>query len=433
MTTEKTNGLTRRNQLKLLGTGMAASVTGCLGGGGNGGGDDVREPVEYLTWGLDFMDETIQEWMDMYSEEYDLDAEVLHEHEDSFHSLVTSRIEDDEPPHVMDSFSTNYQRYLDLWEEDINRFYSDDELERFDQGVLSQYEDDGTYRLMPYYYQIQPMWYRRDIFDEAGIEPPETTFEHFETARTLVEDTDLDHGLTHFGPGWNYSWWTYFEAEGVSMLSDDNSEAAFDTSDTVEILEELQALTEEGVIAEISWIERKRPQIDLFADGNVGMMVSGGAELRELQSAGGEAFPVDEDHVALKGCPNGAGLFIPTGLGIPSPLNDANIEAGANLIKLLTSDDVMEEFLRVTSVAVGNVNAMDRLLDDDEWIEENPLIANLFELYGDIAGDAYTYPNVAQSVEIWDAVQTEFQGVVLEGNSAEDAVSAAASEVNNIL
>jgi len=444
----------RRRHLRGLSAAAVAALAGCSGNGGstpssdNGstdgestdGGNDssggqdgsIEPPVEYLTWGLGFMSDTITPWMNQYQEEYGNEATAIHKHEDPWHSLVQSRLQSNNAPHALDVWSYNFQLYLDLWEENVDRFFSDSEMDRFNQGLLENYQYDGSYYYLPYYYQIQNTWRRTQFFEQAGIsEAPTTTDKYFDTAEKLVADSDAKYGLAHIN--WAFGYWTYFQAEGISMLNEDNSAAAFNEPRTVEILTRLRDLTSESVIPELTWTERKQPMVELFGQDDLGMFIAGGAELRLLHSTSGDAFEITPENVAITSAPGNKGLLTPTGLGVPNTLNDAEKEAGANVIKLLTSDDIMEEFIRVTTVAVGNENAMNRVLDDDSFTNDNPLLTNLWELYGDIAGDAYVAPRVESVREVWDAIHSNFQQAALGNTAPEQAVDQAEQQVNSAL
>ncbi|WP_058308853.1 extracellular solute-binding protein [Gracilibacillus massiliensis] len=136
-----------------------------------------------------------------------------------------------------------------------NMFASLDDLlegplnDMFVPGTAEAYALDGTTYGLPLELNITPLYYNKRIFEENGVEVPETFEEFKEVSQTLV-----DNGVTPIALGnkdrWTGSMWYMYLADrigGAELLNDAIlGEASFEDPALIEAAEEVKSLVDMG-------------------------------------------------------------------------------------------------------------------------------------------------------------------------------------------
>ncbi len=167
----------RRTFIKGVGAGAAASLAGCLGG------DDVVEfhflsatPAESTQEALEG---AFEAWADERDEDFDFTFEFVGvvEAEPRTGELLAI---DDPPNLVMGNadMAQFWQNLVDI--SDIN-----EEVGLTDPAYGARVQDKQV--IVPDHFVVQAKFYRRDLYEDAGIEPPETWSEQLEVLETLDE------------------------------------------------------------------------------------------------------------------------------------------------------------------------------------------------------------------------------------------------------
>lgn len=217
------SGISRRTVVKGTAVGAAAGLAGCLGGG-NGEGD------EELSWMTFPQSDEFAEFFDQrnreFEEEYDVpvDDEVLSV--EDYKTQIGNYLGTDQAPDVFvmwngpgrigdfvvteevvpvtevvsDDFLSQYEDGLDVWK------YTDQDLRTWT-------EDGGDIYGIPNYISGAPLWYNKNVLEEAGINPDDLqhrrdiTWDEFvdvlETVRDETDHTPLSLG-NEAGGHWAY-------------------------------------------------------------------------------------------------------------------------------------------------------------------------------------------------------------------------------------
>lgn len=129
----------------------------------------------------------------------------------------------------------------------IEEFEAEGTLDDFAPGTIDNFVYDGKHIAIPYNVDCRAMYYRKDIFEEAGVEVPTNWDEFFEAAKALT--TDDRYGFVTAGSDasaqWNMLFWTIGNGGGY-LDTDANADMANDN--TVEALDFMKQLKEAGVI-----------------------------------------------------------------------------------------------------------------------------------------------------------------------------------------
>jgi len=221
----------------------------------------------------------------------------------------------------------------------------------FSSGALEMAAVDGGYASVPVDGWTQMIVYRKDLFDAAGLNPPNTYADVIAAIAALqnppemygfVAATKVDEGfmsqvLEHV-----------FLANGVSPV-DQNGFAPLDEAATIEVLEFYKAIAEASPPGELYWKQSR----ELYLGGNAAMIIWSPFILDELAGLRDSApvtindDPTSRDLASVTGIvtsfagpsnPGGAAWADIRYLGITS---DADFEAAQQFVEYSMSDGYM--------------------------------------------------------------------------------------------
>lgn len=285
--------------------------------------------------------------------------------------------------------------------------------------------DDGQYFQVPWKSNPVMIFYNKEMFAEAGLDPDNpslATYDEFlDTARTLVESGAADNAIlpaptNEFFQGW-FDYYPLFAAEtGGAQLVEDGA-ATFADDEGIRVAEFWKALYDEGLSG------REQYQGDAFADGLAAMSI-----------VGPWAVAVYGDDVDWGAVP------VPTSDGRPAEeiytFSDAkNIglysacehQATAwDVLKFSTSVEQDGKLLELT----GQMPLRQDLTGTyPDYFAENPT----YEVFGDQASRTVEVPNVANGVAIWQKFRDAYSKAVIFGEGdLEQQFEDAASEIDNL-
>jgi multiple sugar transport system substrate-binding protein len=163
----------------------------------------------------------------------------------------------------------------------------------FSQGALSLAETEDGYASVPVDGWTQMIVYRKDLFDEAGLEPPDS-YENVLAAvealhnppemygfvaATKVDENFMSQVLEHV-----------FLANGVSIVSEDGV-ATLEEGPTLEVLDFYKAIAEASPPGELYWDQSRT----LYFSGNAAMIIWSPFILDELAGLRDSAPPTITD------------------------------------------------------------------------------------------------------------------------------------------
>ncbi len=111
------------------------------------------------------------------------------------------------------------------------------DLETFDEKFLALGEYDGKLGFLPRAADVVVLYFNKEMFDAAGVEYPtdEWTWTDLLAAAEKLTIKNADGATTQYGLDAAYSWWAIWVplvvAEGGRILSDDNTEAVFNSEE----------------------------------------------------------------------------------------------------------------------------------------------------------------------------------------------------------
>ncbi len=180
--------------------------------------------------------------------------------------------------------------------------------------------------------------YRKDLFEEYGIDVPETYDEVVEVARFFSEEVDDVYGLAMRGASGHqatHAWLLHASPFGASVF-DENWEPAFTSPESIETLEFMKKMVEYGPPGTASFDQDG--QFNAFLQGQTAMYIDasvitgliGNPERSAITGKVGYAL-----HPRAR-----TGLSQTGGFGIAIPSNSQNPEAAFLLMQWLTSPEI---------------------------------------------------------------------------------------------
>lgn len=172
----------------------------------------------------------------------------------------------------------------------------DDYVEAFKQFTMVQ----GGMHGLPFDGESTGLFYRKDMFEAAGIAAPPTTWEEFEAAaQKLTDPAKKTYGFELFATEADYYWYPWLWQNGGALLSEDEKTILFNSPEAKEAAEFYVGLTKyapKDYLSSNSYDGRVA-----FANGQVGMYMAGAWFAGVLS----DEFPQIEGKWAAAPLPNG--------------------------------------------------------------------------------------------------------------------------------
>lgn len=168
------------------------------------------------------------------------------------------------------------------------------DLSQLEENLLAYYTVDGTLNSMPFNSSTPLLYYNKEMFDEAGVEPPKSLEEMKEVGQKL-----LDSGVTDMPISMNvYGWWIdqYMNKQGLDLFDNENGRQANPTQTVftenggvLNILEAWKELEEMGIAPNVG----KQGGGPEFLSGTSAMTVASTANLAQYLKEVGDRFTLE--------------------------------------------------------------------------------------------------------------------------------------------
>lgn len=297
-----------------------------------------------------------------------------------------------------------------------------DYKESINQGHLSAGTYDGAEYVLPFVLDLSMLFWNKDLFAEAGLDPEKApaTLEEFAAAAKAVQslnkpDTYGTATGLNCGGCLVFTWFPSVWASGEEVLSDDGTESLLDNGAARAVFDTWRDLEESGAVLPSSTDETGATWTAAFSEGKVGVMPFPATLLPTLEFDAGVA--------GIPGVDGGASTFVGgDGIGISK---DSKQSAQAwNFLSWLMSEQTQVDVLAQDGNAVSRSD-----LADNEYAAKDPRLVTINEVAGQ--GDTPVARNFQQAFNApgspW---MTLVRNAVLNG---EDSVDTDNGEITAIL
>ncbi|EXF24749.1 sugar ABC transporter substrate-binding protein [Nesterenkonia sp. AN1] len=374
-----------------LGVTSLLALSACGGGGENGGEADADAWI--LTGGgWPAIQEDFDRWNEA-NEDAQIDTEAIEN--DSYKGQIRTAVGSGEAPTLIMSWTGG--ALLEYAEEerivDLSEHTGELESRVFDSVWQNGQIDDSTYAVPLNDVQPVVMYYNQAVFDEAGVEIPET-WEDVEAAIDTFNENDVAPFSLAGGSVWPALMWLQYltdrhGGEEVFAAVVEGEEGAWDNESILYALETMQDLGENGGYIDTfnSVTADQNEDAQLLADGQAAMLLQGSwvystihqdfPEFAESGDFGFTSFPTLED---------GAGD--PSNI-VGNPANFWSVSADASEEEQQIAFDYISENLynEETVTAMLEAGSLPPLGDIEDQIAETE-DAEFLEFSSNLVGEA---------------------------------------------
>jgi multiple sugar transport system substrate-binding protein len=298
--------------------------------------------------------------------------------------------------------------------------------EDFVPAFLQMSQFGGSTYGMPYDGETTGLFYRTDLFQQAGIaEPPATWDEFLADAQKLTDPAAKQYGFIVFAPEAEYYWEPFLWQAGGHLTTSDGSDIAFDSEQgkqAAEFYVSLRDVSPPDYYASNSWDGRVA-----FATGKVAMYEAGAWFGGEMKSS----FPKIDgkwDVAPMPAGPAGCATTV-AGDSLVMFSQTENQDAAWLWIEYLTQPDNMKAWTYgepTTTLLPPRVS----LLNDPDLGKYNPWLQGFADQMDCAVSDNLDNKNWA---EVADALNTELGKAIFGDVSASEAIDDAAQKGRQLM
>lgn len=313
---------------------------------------------------------------------------------------------------------------LDAYIENDDIYDEDDFL----AALLEPGEIDGSLYAIPGYGTTQVMYYRKDIYEDAGIDPEEAyaTWENLaEASKELKDSGDVDYG--HL-PMWNHdNLIDLVLSNGGSILNEDETEVLIDSPEWIEAWEFIRKQVHEEETMKINsggqgW-EYWYKTIDQVMNGSAAGYTGSSGDKGDLDFDIMDSLPQPGLN-GNEGKPRVNGLY----MAIPKGISEEEKDAAYEWISYFSSSEVNADW----SKTIGYVPVRESTTEEEvyaEFVAENPY-ANVPYEQALTANPEFLDPTGGK---ILDALSIAADKVEIENIPAEEALKKAQEDAQKAL
>jgi len=446
---------TRRDFLKIGGTGLAgATLLGAAGCGGGEGGSQGGGPAKIIfTFGPDESG-TLQQLIDQFNSDNEGEIEVEYRETSANTDEYRREIESDissgatPPVDVIGGDVIWASEFADKgWIEDVSRrMYTDMHSQvpdAFLGAPITSCSYENKFYGVPWFTDTGLLYYRQDLLDDAGFsDPPSTWDELKEMADKVTQDADVKDGFVFQGAnyeggvvnGLEFIW----NAGGSVLtgnitvndpdkpLSLSPNVIQIDGEKSAEGLRIERSLVEDGVSPQDVADFREQDSLDAFNAGDA-VFLRGWPYMFQIFEQEGKvkpdqvgiaSLPVAEQGMTSYSCLGGWNMYINR--------DSSNVDAAWTFVKYMTAPK--QQKLRAQEGAF--LPTLRKLYEDQDIVGEVPVI----ERGGKIIGEnARPRPVTPYYSDISSRLARTFNASLRGEVSPDDAVGNLQSELENIV
>jgi len=429
----------RREAIKYGGAAAAGvSLAGCIGSSSS---SELEEVEFWFEFGGD-LGEVLQDMVDDYNEETDITPVNAVFQDDNFNTTM-SAINAGNQPHITMIADIDTLSALDSEAFTPVESLMGDRLDRseFLEPIIEYFTIDGTLHSWPFNNSMPVLYYNRDIFAEAGLDPdsPPETFEDVRTySEAIVAETDAEHGIAWPNNPWFINQWTAIDQEFTFNNANGHeappTEILLDTETAERIYTWWHDMYHDGLYLDSGPNEWLTP-ISTFNSEDLGMVVNTIAFMRDLVDGAEEngfelsTAVLPTPHESFHGAQvAGSSLWVPEA----SVENDAAAEAIADFLLWVSGPEAQQEWHKRTGYFPVHEDARSRL-EEGGWFEENPQFEAGFDQLAKSVSSEYTnmllYPN-RQTI---DGKRMDLFVALAQGESPDEMLDTYKDDIDGLL
>ena len=256
--------------------------------------------------------------------------------------------------------------------------------------------EDTSYGV-PWYVETRTLFYRTDLAEQAGLEPP-TSWDELKSFAQGLQEQGAKNGI-YLQPGQGGAWQTFmpFAWQNGAQLTD-GDQYTIDSPEMVEALEFYTSFFEEG-LSQNTPLEPGALEQG-FVDGTIGSFVSGPWHVGLINDAGGEGT---FDVVTLPGKDEGIGTSFVGGGNLAVFAESDNRDAAWKFVQFLTQAETQQLWYETINDLPSVQSAWDA-----SPLADDPMLAT----FGEQLDNAEAPPAVPTWEQVATAIDSDIEKAV---------------------
>ncbi|MGD8195143.1 ABC transporter substrate-binding protein [Herbiconiux sp. P18] len=295
-------------------------------------------------------------------------------------------------------------------------------------------EVDGTQYLMPLSLQGYLVMYDAAAFTAAGLDPdkPPTTWEELRQDAVALTERDASGAITRSGllmPSQalarQQSFTTLLAGEGGSLLNDEGTEAAFNSTEGADALDFFTSLYagHDAVSANLGEDYLNAPAAQQpLVQGTAAMTVQSAPGMEQIRAAAPDKDLRVMPALSFDG--NDPAAFGGAGPGLMINSDTKNADLAWTFIEYMLSPDVSTEYTEGTGSVPVRASAA-----ESDYAKNSPVISTYLTQTEHFVAN----PNVVGWTQVRDALDKDLEQALNDTMSSQDALDHAATEADKIL
>ena len=295
---------------------------------------------------------------------------------------------------------------------DLNKEATDEQKSIYIPDLWDSAKIGDSVYAFPWYASPDIMFYNQELFDKAGIEVPTTFDEALEEAEEFYNKT----GAYLFMPDEFFN--ILFE-EGIDVLNADKTAAAFNTQETVDLLNKYKEYTDKGVIPKTKWGDWDE-MLKLFESGKLAIVSASGSSLSRIKDEAPDIYEKGKNGLSRNPLMN---LVVPEA--------SKNHEAAIAFANYVTNDANQLAFCKEVSIFPSTTAASeDPYFTSDTATLEGQ--ASAMSAKASLTSKDFSL-GIGDQSNIQTAVDKAYEAAITNGDDVQTALDQAEADVNGIL
>lgn len=309
--------------------------------------------------------------------------------------------------------------------EPLNDYFDDwGDFSAYNPGYVEAGGVDEEYYVLPIQGANRMMFYREDLFQEAGVDVPETLDELLEISEALVEKDGSRFiraatTLPTEGNDLQQVWSAFLWSNGGDILNDDYTEAVINSEAAIKAIEFYKDFFERD-LTPIAGMGGEGDQHPL-GTGEVAFTFDGVWAIEQIQTYTPDAY----EHIQVTAPPKGL-EGTTTLVGSSGFFMNANSNHKDEAWKLMSFIGQQDNIEKVSSELKFLPVRLD--VADADFVQEDRLFADFVQLTTEVDGKAN--PNVPRWTAIRDILVANIEKAIYGQLTPEEAVENAEKEIN---
>ncbi|OKH26841.1 ABC transporter substrate-binding protein [Hydrococcus rivularis NIES-593] len=313
------------------------------------------------------------------------------------------------------------------WLMDLSDRLSPEQLSAFLEGDVNGGRYQGKLYRIPLRSDAGMLYYRKDLLEQAGYEPPETFAELVEISRSLQQQGLVDWGYLWQGKqyeGLSAMFVEILKGYGGFWVDPQTLEVGLDRPEAIQAVQFLRSTIEKGISPPGTTTYTEEETRLLFQNGKAAFLRNW-PYVFSLAAQEGSAIIGKYGIKPMVHAPGRDSGACQGGWGLGIAKTSQHPDEAWKVIEFLTSEEIQRKFI----LATGKVPSLKSLFNDPTVVAKYPHYPQLLE----VIENAALRPPIAQYAQASDILQRYLSAAIANRLSPEKAMKAAADETRRLL